>query len=73
MIAENVQEKLEKILKGELKYTSSNLALNMLITKMQKRVKANPASMEQCIKEIDLFASKSPIIAKVDFANIAAL
>ena len=33
-----VQEKVKKILRGELRYTSTNLAFNMLISKMKKRV-----------------------------------
>ena len=60
------QEKVEKLLRGEIKYTSSNLALNMLISKMQKRIQADPANMESCIKEMDEFLSKYPIVAKVD-------
>ena len=67
------QEKLEKVLRGELKYTSTNLAFNMLITKMQRKLKSEPQSMEACMKEIDTFFSKYPIVAKVDLANIAAL
>ena len=31
------QEKVEKLLRGEVKYTSSNLALNMMISKMKKK------------------------------------
>ena len=68
-----VQEKVEKILKGELKYTSSNLAFNMQITKLQKKLKSDPGSMEACRKEMDAFLAKYPIVAKVDLANIAAL
>ena len=68
-----VQEKVEKIFRGELKYTSSNLAFNMLITKLQKKLKSDPESMEACRKEMDAFLSKYPIVAKVDLANIAAL
>ncbi len=69
----NVQEKMEKILKGEIRYTSANLAFNMLISKLQKRIKADPESMESCIKDTDEFLAKYPIVAKVDLANIAAL
>ena len=69
----NVQEKVEKILRGELKYTSANLALNMMISKMQKRIKADPGSVEACLNEMDGFLAKYPIVAKVDLANIAAL
>ncbi|MCR5099423.1 MAG: hypothetical protein K6B14_10835 [Lachnospiraceae bacterium] len=68
-----VQKKVEQILRGELRYTSSNLALNMLISKMQKRIQADPGSMSACIDELDLFIAKYPIVAKVDLANIAAL
>ena len=67
------QEKIEKLLRGEVKYTSSNLALNMLISKMQKRLQSDSQSMEACIKEMDEFMSKYPIVAKVDLANIVAL
>ena len=42
-----VQEKVKKILSGELRYTSTNLAFNMLITKMQKRLQADPGSMDR--------------------------
>ena len=68
-----VREKIEKILRGELKYTSANLALNMLISKMQKRVQADEQNMDSCIKEIEAFLDKYTIVAKVDLANIAAL
>ena len=68
-----VQEKIERILKGELKYSSSNLAFNMLITKMQKKLQADPGSMGSCMEEMDAFLAKYPIVAKVDLANIAAL
>jgi hypothetical protein len=70
---EIVRGKIERILMGELKYTSSNLAFNMLISKMQKRLKADPSSMEACMKDMDEFLAKYPIVAKVDLANIAVL
>ena len=69
----NVSERIEKILKGELSYTSTNLAFNMLITKMRKRIQTDPASLEACMREMEEFLSKYPIVAKVDLANIAAL
>ncbi|MBQ7505773.1 MAG: hypothetical protein IJT05_00455 [Lachnospiraceae bacterium] len=68
-----VQEKMKRILQGDLKYTSANLAFNMLISKLQKRVQADPGSIELCIREMDAFLAKYPIVAKVDAANIAAL
>ncbi len=69
----NIQAKLEAILSGKLKYTSSNLAFNMLISKLQKKVKADSECMADCIKDINDFVTKYPIVAKVDFINIAAL
>ncbi len=68
-----VREKVMRILKGELKYTSTNLAFNMLISKMQKRLQADMGSMDACMKEMDAFLSRYPIVAKVDLANIALL
>ena len=68
-----VREKLKKILLGELRYTSSNLAFNILISKLQKKLQADPDSMEACMKEMDEFLAKYTIVAKVDLANIAAL
>ena len=62
-----------KILKGELRYTSTNLAFNMLISKLQKKLQADPQNMDPCMKEMDEFLAKYPIVAKVDLANIAAL
>lgn len=69
----NVKEKVMKVLRGELKYTSANLAFNMLITKLQKKVKADPGSMDDCMKELEEFLGKYKIVAKVDLANIATL
>ncbi len=68
-----VKVKVEKILRGEIRYTSANLAFNMLISKMQKRLKADSVDMETCMKEMEEFLAKYPIVAKVDLANIAAL
>lgn len=68
-----VQEKIKKIIKGELKYTSTNLAFNMMISKMQKKIQVDSGNMESCITEMDEFLAKYPVVAKVDLANIAAL
>ncbi|MBO4374225.1 MAG: hypothetical protein J5829_03875 [Lachnospiraceae bacterium] len=68
-----VQEKIELILQRKLRYTSANLAFNMLISKMQKRLDSDPSCMKDCIAELESFLVKYPIVAKVDLANIAAL
>ena len=69
----NAQAKVEKILKGELKYSSTNLAFNMLITKLKSRVQQDPETLGECMKETEEFLAKYPIVAKVDLANISAL
>ncbi|MCR4909115.1 MAG: hypothetical protein K5985_09800 [Lachnospiraceae bacterium] len=68
-----IRDNFIKILSGELKYTSSNLAFNMLISKLQKKIIAAPESVDSCLEEIEGFVVKYPLIAKVDFVNIAAL
>lgn len=68
-----VREKVERVLKGELKYKSSNLAFNMMISKLQKKLEEDPSCMEPCMNELDKFLEKYSIVAKVDLANIAAL
>ena len=68
-----VRDKMKRILQGDLKYTSANLPFNMLIAKLQKKVQTDPGSIEVCMKEMDAFLAKYPIVAKVDAANIAAL
>lgn len=70
---EAVKDNIQRVLLGELKYRSSNLAFNMLISKMQKKLKTDPSSMDSCMSEMDEFLGKYPIVAKVDLANIAAL
>ena len=70
---EAVREKLTRILKGELKYTSSNRALNNLISDIQGRIKEDPGCLGSCMGEMDDFFTRYPIVAKVDLANIAVL
>ncbi len=69
----NVTVKFQQILQGDLKYTSSNLGLNMLITKMQKRVAEDPDSMDDCIMELTEFTTRFPIIAAIEYPKILAL
>ena len=69
----NIKVKFKQILEGKLKYTSQNLAINMLISRMQKKLSEDPGSFEACIAEIDTFAAKYPNVVKNDFANILSL
>lgn len=50
-----VREKVKKILMRELKYTSTNLAFNMLISKLQKKIQADPGNIEACMLEMEEF------------------
>ena len=69
----NVKLKFKEILEGKIKYTSQNLAVNIMVTRLQKKMKDNPNSFEACIQEVDAFAAKYPNVIKADFANIMAL
>lgn len=72
-MAPNVQAKFELILQKKLRYTSANLGFNMLISKLQRKVASDPESMAACLKEIDDFAAKFPMVVNADFARIAVL
>lgn len=72
-MAPDVQEKFQLILQRKLRYTSSNLGLNMLISRLQRKVANDPSCMEACIGEVDAFAEKFPMVVNADFAKIAAL
>lgn len=71
----DVKGKMEKILVGQLKYTSSNLGFNMLVTRLQRKAMADPTpgTVSDCMKEIEEFASKYQAIMEPEFAKIAAL
>ena len=69
----NVQEKLQLVLQGKLSFTSGNLAFNMLINKLKRKVSENPDCINDCIREIDELGSKYPKVVATDFAVIAGL
>ena len=69
----NVEEKLQLVLQGKLTFTSGNLAFNMLINKLKRKVSEDPACIADCIREIDEFGSKYPKVVATDFAVIAGL
>ena len=68
-----VQEKLELILKGKLSFTSGNLAFNMLINRLKRKVSENPDCISDCIRDINEFGTKYPKVVAIDFAIIASL
>ena len=73
MMAPNVQAKLEEVIKGNLKYTSANLGLNMLISRLQRKAAADPSNMAAYVKEVDDFAKKYSTVLNEDLPKIAAL
>ena len=68
-----MQAKFQLILQKELRYSSANLGFNMLISKLQRKLAGNPACLPDCLKEIDAFAARFPLIVNADYARIAAL
>jgi len=70
---DNVREKLQMLLRGQIRYSSENLAFNMLIKKLQRRVEQDPRALDICINEAKEFAEKYPKITATDFAKIASL
>ena len=69
----NLENNLKLMLLGRLKYTSDNLAFNMLIRKLQRKTEENPESIDSCVNEIDFFAQKYSKVVATDLARIAAL
>ena len=69
----NVEEKIRLILQGKLSFTSGNLAFNLLINKLKRKVNENPGCIADCIREIEEFGSKYPKVVATDFAVIASL
>ncbi len=58
--------KLEKLLKKQAKYESTNLGLNLLIARLQRKYSANqsPAELNSCLQEMKAFLEKYPSIMK---------
>ena len=69
----NVRTNLQKMLEGQVNYSSGNLAFNMLINRLKRKVSEDPGSMAGCIKEIEDFGAKYPKVAAADFSAIAGL
>ena len=72
-MAPNIQAKLEEIIKGNFKFFSPNLALNMLISRLQRKWEANPNSIPACIKEMDEFMTRYEAVLGDEFDKIESL
>ena len=62
-----------KVLDGQLRYTSQNLAVNMLLSRLQKKMQSDPGCFDTCVKEMDDFAEKYPNVVKQDYSKILSL
>ena len=72
-MAPNIQAKLEEIIKGNIKFFSPNLALNMLISRLRRKWEADPDSMPACIREMDEFMTMYATVLGDEFDRIASL
>jgi len=59
---------LEKLIKKQAKYESSQLGLNLLISRLQGKYSANqtPQVLEQCMQEMKAFFGKYASILEKD-------
>lgn len=63
----NLDRQFQQLIKGQIKYQSANLSLNLLISRLQKRYTANqtPEEMKYCLQEMKAFFEKyASIVAK---------
>ncbi len=67
--------KLEKLIKKQAKYESTNLGLNLLISRLQRKYLANQSSAElnSCLQEMKAFFEKYPSIMKSEFETLKNL
>jgi hypothetical protein len=63
-MAESMDRNLERLIMGDLKYQSSNLGLNLLISRLQKKYAGNRNSEElgKCMVEMKAFFDKYKMI-----------
>ena len=67
------RQKVKMILLGELKFTAANLGMNILISRLQRKLLEDPGSMEYCLSEVDMFLQKYPAVQKTDLVKIERL
>lgn len=67
--------KLEKLIKKQAKYESTNLGLNLLISRLQRKYSANQsrAGLNNCLKEIKAFLEKYASIMEKDIEALKKL
>ena len=68
-----VQRNVERILVGNVKFVSTNLGFNMLISKLQRRVAEDPSSLEGSVRDLDTYVTKYKNMMADEVRKIAAL
>lgn len=71
----NLDLKFEQLIKGELKYKSANLALNLLISRLQRKyaAKETPEELNSCLQEMKAFIEKYSTIMAQEIESIKKL
>ncbi len=67
------QKNVKMILLGELKFTAANLGMNILISRLQRKLLEDPGCMDSCLAEFEIFLAKYPAVQKTDLVRIENL
>ncbi len=67
-----LDSKLEALIKKQAKYESKNLALNLLISRLQRQYSLNqsPEQLSRCVQEMKMFFEKYASIMKNDIEEL---
>ena len=72
-MAPEVQTNVERILEGKVKFVSTNLGFNMLISKLQRRVAEDPSSLCDSVRDLEIYVTKYQSMMASEVSKIAAL
>ncbi|NLX91639.1 MAG: hypothetical protein GXZ07_08660 [Firmicutes bacterium] len=74
-MTEDLNVQLEKLIKGQAKYQSKNLGLNLIISRVQRKYAANqkPSELLSCLEEIKAFLKKYSAIMANDVEALKKL
>lgn len=70
MIPATSDPKWSKLIKGEVSHTYKLLALKIVLTRLQQKVKTNPADANNAIKELAEFFTKNEKLLTDDIKTI---
>lgn len=67
--------KFEKLIKNQVEYRSTSLALNLLISRLQRKYSADPspAQLNDCLQEMKAFFQKYASIMQKDVEALRKL